>query len=259
MNKLIFLGTGSAAHLTRQLTSLCFLFGNHAFLVDCGDGMGTMRNLIKAGVSIEQVNDVIITHKHADHIAGMMHYLFLKMLEQHTRVHVYGPKQAVAAVKTISVLTHTLTKRSQERIDFCSIRSGEPVNILHASVEGTTVKHVQGYVCYAYAITAGGIKIVFTGDMRPNKHFDQLARGADIMIHECYGLDTHADVFHAWGHCTGKDAGLDATKAGAKHLILTHISSRDYAIDPKLLAEEARKYFSGTVTVAEDLMEVPLA
>ena len=257
MNKLIFLGTGSAAHLTRQLTSLCFVANEKAFLIDCGDGMGTMRNLVQAGISVEQVNDVFLTHKHADHIAGVPHYLFLKMLEREQHVHVYGPKQAVAAARTTSFLTHSLTVKCQDRIDFHPIRSGESIQFSGAQVVGTTVKHVPGYISFAYAITIGKTKVVFTGDMRPNNNFYTLAKDADILIHECFGLAKNEAVIHA-GHSTAKDAGEAAARAGVRELILTHLPTRDFDIDPTLLAEEAKKYFSREVIIAEDLMEVNL-
>lgn len=257
MNKLIFLGTGSAAHLSRQLTSLCFVMGDHTFLIDCGDGMGSLRNLVKAGIRMEDVNDVFITHRHADHVAGMTHYLFLKMLEKETRVRVYGPKEAIDVVKTISLLTHDLTERNQERIDFHVMQSGDSITFGNTNVTSTLVKHGLP-VSYAFAVSTEQTKVVFTGDMQPNENFEFLAKGATILIHECFGLSNNEELWHKSGHSSAKDAGETATRAGAKHLILTHLPTRDFDVDPKLLENEARKYFSGKVTVAEDLMEVAL-
>ncbi len=257
MNKLIFLGTGSAAHLTRQLTSLCFIIDDHPFLIDCGDGMGSLRNLVKSGVRLEDVNDVFITHRHADHIAGMTHYLFLKMLEKETRVRVYGPKEAVDVVKTTSLLSHDLTARNQERIDFHVMKSGDSVTLGNSTVKGTRVKHGLP-VSYAYALHTGETKVVFTGDMQPNENFESLASGATIIIHECFGLSDNEELWHTLGHSSAKDAGETASRAGAKKLILTHLPTKDYDVDPTLLKIEAQKYFHGEVAVAEDLMEVTL-
>lgn len=81
MNKLIFLGTGSANNLERQMTSLCFVVGREAFLIDCGDGMGTLRQLVRAGVPLSSVKTVFLTHHHADHIIGMPHFLFVQLAQ----------------------------------------------------------------------------------------------------------------------------------------------------------------------------------
>lgn len=257
MNKLIFLGTGSAAHLTRQLTSLCFVTDDRTFLIDCGDGMGSLRNLLKAGIRIEDVNDVFITHRHADHVAGMTHYLFLKMLEKETRVRVYGPKEAVNVVKTISLLTHDLTERNQGRIDFQAMQSGDSIKLGNTNVTSALVKHGLP-VSYAFAVSTEKTKVVFTGDMQPNDNFELLTKGATILVHECFGLSNNEELWHKSGHSSAKDAGETATRAGAKHLILTHMPTKDFDVDPELLKNEAQKYFSGEVKVAEDLMEVEL-
>lgn len=256
MNKLILLGTGNAAHLTRHLTSLCFVINNRTFLIDCGDGMGSLRNLVKAGVHVEDVNDVFITHRHADHVAGMTHYLFLKMLEKETRVRVYGPKEAVDVVKTVSLLTHDLTERNQDRIDFHAMQSGDSIKLGDTTVTSTLVKHGLP-VSYAFAVNAGKTKIVFTGDMQPNTNFDSLAKGATIIIHECFGLTNNEELWHKLGHSSAKDAGETAMRAGVKQLILTHLPTKDFDVDPELLKKEAKKYFLGDVEVAEDCMEIP--
>lgn len=256
MNKLIFLGTGSAAHLSRKLTSLCFVTDDRTFLIDCGDGMGSLRNLIKAGVRIEDVNDVFITHRHADHVAGMTHYLFLKMLDKETRVRVYGPKEAIDVVKTISLLTHDLTERNQDRIDFHAMQSGDSIKLENITITSTLVRHGLP-VSYAFAVNMRKTKIVFTGDMQPNENFETLTKGATILIHECFGLAKDEERCHTSGHSSAMDAGQTATRAGAKQLILTHLPIRDFDINPELLKNEAKKYFSGKVMVAEDLMEIP--
>ena len=57
------------------------------------------------------------------------------------------------------------------------------------------------------------------------------------------------------GHSTPSQAAAEAKAAGAKQLVLTHISAR-YP-DATLLLEQAKKVFANTV-VAEDFMELEL-
>ena len=45
-NKIIFLGTGSAAHTSRQMTAILFVIDGRGILLDCGDGMGTVQNIL---------------------------------------------------------------------------------------------------------------------------------------------------------------------------------------------------------------------
>lgn len=102
-----------------------------------------------------------------------------------------------------------------------------------------------------------GRKIVYTGDTRPFDGFAKLAADADLVIHESTFDDALADKAALDGHSTPSQAAGDAKAAGAKQLVLTHISAR-YS-DAKLLLEQAKKIFDNTL-VAEDFMvlELPL-
>jgi ribonuclease Z len=103
-----------------------------------------------------------------------------------------------------------------------------------------------------------GRKIVYTGDTRPFKSLAELAKGADLLIHEATLDDSLADKANEDGHSTPSQAAEDARKAKVKQLVLTHVSAR-YE-DPSILLKQAQRIFKKT-RVAEDFMkiEIPLA
>jgi ribonuclease Z len=100
-----------------------------------------------------------------------------------------------------------------------------------------------------------GVKIVYSGDTKPCRAVLELARGADLLIHECTFDDSLAERAEAEYHSTPRGASTLALKAGIKQLILTHLSTR-YRDDEALL-EQARKNFPKTL-VARDLMKLEL-
>jgi ribonuclease Z len=102
-----------------------------------------------------------------------------------------------------------------------------------------------------------GRKIVYSGDTRPFEAFVGFAAGADLVIHESTFDDALAEKAGLDGHSTPSQAALQAKKAKAEKLVLTHISAR-YA-DSGLLLEQARKVFADAL-VAEDflVLELPL-
>jgi ribonuclease Z len=102
-----------------------------------------------------------------------------------------------------------------------------------------------------------GRKIVYSGDTRPFREFVEFAADADLVIHEATFDDALAEKAEADGHSTPSQAALQAKRAKANKLVLTHISAR-YA-DAGLLLEQAQKVF-GDVVVAEDflVLELPL-
>ncbi|MBI4066135.1 MBL fold metallo-hydrolase [Candidatus Gottesmanbacteria bacterium] len=262
MNKLIFLGTGSANNLKRQMTSICFVTGKDAFLIDCGDGMGTLRQLVRANVPLSSVNTVFISHHHADHISGMPHFLFVQLLSDPSmKLSIYGPTQTLRITRSISFITHGYTKAHADRIAFHPMKSGETRELSsRARVTAVSVKGPVGHPMpiFAYAVSIGKKKVVFTSDMRPNDNFIRLAKGADILIHECFTTSRDEQFAHAAGHSTAKDAGLAAANTGAKQLILTHLRPSSVIGDGSGLVSEAKKYFSGSVQLAQDLMEILL-
>ncbi len=100
-----------------------------------------------------------------------------------------------------------------------------------------------------------GRKIVYTGDTRPFEAFASFAKGADLVIHDCTFDDSLTEKAEMDGHSTPTQSATQAKSAGAKQLVLNHISAR-YP-NAGLLLEQAKKVFPNSV-LAEDFMELEL-
>jgi ribonuclease Z len=99
-----------------------------------------------------------------------------------------------------------------------------------------------------------GRTVVYSGDTRPTSGMVEVARGADLLIHEAtFGDDERARAVET-GHSTASDAARVARDAGVKRLVLTHISAR-YTREAPELVTEARAIFP-EVSVAKDGMTV---
>jgi ribonuclease Z len=97
-----------------------------------------------------------------------------------------------------------------------------------------------------------GRKIVYTGDTKPSKDIIRLAKGADVLVHDCTLDSSHAVMASEFGHSTAAEAAAVAKAAGVGNLFLVHISPR-YE-DHSVLEKEARKVFRNSA-VANDLDE----
>ncbi|MGZ4851116.1 MAG: ribonuclease Z, partial [Candidatus Bathyarchaeia archaeon] len=100
-----------------------------------------------------------------------------------------------------------------------------------------------------------GRKIVYTGDTRPFDGFAEFAVNADLVIHESTFDDSLSDKATLDGHSTPSQAAQEAKAAGAKQLVLTHISAR-YP-DASLLLEQAKKVFPNTL-LGQDFLQLEL-
>ena len=102
-----------------------------------------------------------------------------------------------------------------------------------------------------------GRKVVYTGDSRPTAHAEEMARGADLLVHDATFAAAEAQRARETGHSTTVQAAEAASRAGARRLALTHVSAR-YSDAPKVLEREARAVFPGA-RVAYDGYEVEIA
>ena len=73
MEQLLVLGTGNAS-VTRCFNT-CFILKDRQdryFMVDAGGGNGILTNLEKMGVPLDRIHDLFVTHKHTDHLLGVI-------------------------------------------------------------------------------------------------------------------------------------------------------------------------------------------
>ncbi len=99
-----------------------------------------------------------------------------------------------------------------------------------------------------------GRKLVYAGDSRPCAATTTIAEGADLLIHEATFADDEQPRAMETGHSTGREAAQIAASAGARKLVLTHLSAR-YSVNPSELFQQAREVFAETI-IARDGMEI---
>ncbi len=70
MYEIIFLGTSaSAPSAKRGLSAQIIKHDEYRFLIDCGEG--TQRQILQSGIGFKNLNHILITHGHLDHILGL--------------------------------------------------------------------------------------------------------------------------------------------------------------------------------------------
>ena len=102
----------------------------------------------------------------------------------------------------------------------------------------------------AYRFEAEGRRLVFSGDCDVDPGIVELAQDADLLILDCSTLDAGKVA----GHLSAGECGRVAAAAGVAKVVLTHfypISGPD-----EQRAQECRRWYDGTILLAEDLMQL---
>ena len=125
------------------------------------------------------------------------------------------------------------------------IHRGEPVVLS----DGRTVRPEE-----LVGPSRPGRRVVITGDTRPCESTRLAATNADLLVHESTFGDEESQRALETGHSTAREAAQLAHEAGARRLVLTHLSAR-YTRDVSELESQARSVFAPT-TIARDGMEI---
>ena len=91
--------------------------------------------------------------------------------------------------------------------------------------------------------------VTILGDTKPTPAIQSLAKGADVLVHECTFEAEEAKMAHAYHHSTSVQAATAALEAGVKQLYLNHISARYLGREAKQLEAQAQQVFERTQLV----------
>lgn len=134
--KLHVLGTGNA--LVTRCYNTCFYleWPEGGLLVDCGGGNGILRQMEDAGLGVEGVHHLFLTHAHTDHLLGAVWLVRMAATamrkgsyEGTLTIHCHPTlEQALRTFCTIT-LQKKFTDFFDERILFLPIKDGESRDI----------------------------------------------------------------------------------------------------------------------------------
>lgn len=101
--------------------------------------------------------------------------------------------------------------------------------------------------------------VTILGDTKRTENSVQLAKEADVLVHESTFDHENRQLAKEYNHSTNVEAAETAKAAKAKKLLLTHISARFLARDVHRLEKEAQKIFPNTQVMKDfSVVDIPL-
>lgn len=278
-DRLVLLGTkgGPAIRPGGPMpTSSLLEMAGRRIVIDCG--LGVSKGLVEAGVSLKELDMVVITHLHSDHVlevGPLLHTAWTTGLDR--TVEVWGPPGLDAywdgflASMAFDIDLRIADEGRRDLRDMVRINTyGEG----RLAIEGLTVaalrvEHPPVTDCFALRFDGPGWSVTFSSDTAYFPPLADFARGTDILVHEAMlekGIDRlvartgSADRLKAHlmaSHTEAADAVRIARAAGAGHLVLHHlVPADDPEIGPQDWTDAVAGLWTGKVTVAHDGLEL---
>jgi ribonuclease Z len=245
MADLIVLGTAaSVPDAEHDTVSLALRGPDWAVLVDCGGS--PLHKLARFGVKPEQIQAVILTHSHADHIYGLpMLVQGLWLNDRDEPLPIYGPGETIDLARRLLELFNLAEREGMFPIEWRTISQGKGTHVLETGgvqVRATPVEHgTKDTRALRFDNAVTGRSIVYSADTRPCETLIDLAAGADLLIHEATGeFDNHTSP---------AQAAEVAREAGVAELALIHYPVRGENLE-RMHLEAAG--FPGPVLLAQD-------
>ena len=265
--KITMLGTGNA--LVTECYNTCFVLsdGGARFMVDAGGGNTVLRRLKQSGIDLRGIHEIFVTHKHTDHILGMV--WIMRMICQGINAgkcdgdaNIYAHDEVVSILRGMAerLLNKKELKHIGERLRLVAVSDGESRIVNGRKVTFFDIHSTKAKQFGFCMELGGGRRLTCCGDEPYNELNKEYAEGSDWLLHEAFCLSSQADVFHPYekNHSTVKDACELAQKLGVKNLLLYHTEDSDLERRKELYAAEGRRYFGGNIFVPDDLETLEL-
>ena len=143
---LVFLGTSaSMPSAQRAPAALLVRRGGERLLFDCAEG--TQRQLQRSSIGLPELEEIFLTHFHADHFLGLPGMLktFALRGREETPLTVYGPR----GLRSLFKLLHPFLGRLPYELALVELEPGESLERAGYRLEAVGVDHGAGALGYA--------------------------------------------------------------------------------------------------------------
>jgi ribonuclease Z len=258
--------------------------------VSCGEvhlqfdaGRGTVLRLSEAGLTPNQLSAQFVTHYHSDHVVDLVDVVMTRWIMG--QLHPAPPLDIVVPEGPATVFVHrmldpydddVLIRRQHVGSDAIQMNvlsfapKSKPSVVWRSSdgtvvVEAVAVHHEPVEASVAFRVTTRDGSAVISGDTRVCDEVFELARDADVLVHEACRRTamTHAvagSVFEKIFdyHADTTELGAFAQRYSIKHMVLTHLIPQPRNDgDLKAFEKDLRSAgYAGLITVGKDLDRV---
>ena len=193
-------------------------------LLDCPPQ--TLAHLFQLGVRSEEIDLVLLSHEHSDHIGGLDLFLLEAMLGDLARegesaarerpLAIAGPPGIYRRLREVIGPSERLPEREDERIHWFERPGGTTLEWAGVRIECVAMEHVPDLVALGFRVHHPQGLVAYSGDTAYCDALVRLGDGADLLIVECGGDRDYGHM--AWDDVRALRSELPAST----RLLVTH-------------------------------------
>ena len=277
---MVILGTagGPTPKPNRFPAAYALVVDDDVYLVDAGNGVA--QQLARAGIGINRVRHIFISHHHSDHDADVGTVALLAWATNpQLPVTVWGPapiRAQMAAYREYARFDIDTRTADEGRPDFDAMTrvvefNEEGLLLDDGKVKVRCVRNLHPPIRESYALRfdTPDRSVAFSGDTTYSPSVVALAKGADVLVHEVMYLpaldaliasEPNAKTLREHllaSHSTPEQVGRVATEAGVGTLVLSHFVPGGPMVADETGLAAVRPHFSSRIVIAHDLMTLP--
>ena len=272
--KLTLLGTGCSSIDYKRCGSSNLVFTKKTkILIDCGSGV--TQRLNQSGNSSADVDALLLTHLHTDHVIDLYQLIMSSWHSDRDSIwKIYGPKGTKEFVDKIFLAWKSERKL---RVSYEKRKSIKALKykVYEFNKKGTIrmndikikyfeVNHKTVEYAYGFSFFNDNKKLTISGDTRPCENLMQNALHSDVLLHEVFieyemnklsklrTKKTHHAVkeYHTPSNLVGKVAKL----SNCNRLVLTHFVPTKF--NTSKLKRRVKKDFGKDPIIGKDLLTI---
>ncbi|MDY6776928.1 MAG: MBL fold metallo-hydrolase [Candidatus Nanohaloarchaea archaeon] len=257
--KLTVLGSGSCVVKQGERSSSAYVLeiGSRTFMID--SGTGSLKNLPETDYSVEDLDGVISTHRHPDHISDLVPLVQDKLVRSFEKdendILILGPEGHREYL--IDRIHHEMAENIEDfnekfgfELKIDELRPQQVFKTDDVRVEVQQAEHgPEDFECLSVRVSSGENTVVFTGDTDYHEQLVDFSENADILVTDC----SRPSGKEIDGHMNAEQCGKLAERANVNKLVLSHLYPQAEAED---VGKQASEVFGGAIVVAEDFLEI---
>jgi ribonuclease BN (tRNA processing enzyme) len=271
-SKIVLLGTGTPnADPARSGPAVAFVVDGGPYLVDAGPGVVRRAAAAHldgiAGLAVDRLNRVFLTHLHSDHTVGLPDLLLTTWtMGRREPLEVYGPSG------TAAMIDHILAAYAEDvrerltgpepaveagwRVEVKEIEAGIVYEDRRVRVEAFPVDH-GSWPTFGYRFESLDRTVVISGDTASPERNVAAYAGSDVLIHEVQssrGLARRSPAWHRYHsayHTSAHELAAVASEVKPGLLVLYH--QLFHGVSEQELLDEVRRGYDGPIVSGRDL------